>query len=170
MRNFVIGIVAGALIVAGVSFTTSAASDAERQVQDRAEIEALMWKYTRALDSFDPDAYASTYTTDGQFQAGPTATKGRDALKKMIADLKQSRTEREAKGQRQAPMYHATMNEHLEFIDKDHARINAYYLTASGAAGESAPLRVLAVGRSVDDLVRTNGKWLIKSRNVAPQN
>ena len=29
-------------LVAGMSFTTSAASDAERQIQDRAEIEALM--------------------------------------------------------------------------------------------------------------------------------
>jgi hypothetical protein len=31
-------------------------------------------------------------------------------------------------------------------------------------------LRVAAVGRSVDELVRLNGKWLIKVRNVAPQN
>jgi hypothetical protein len=29
---------------------------------------------------------------------------------------------------------------------------------------------VAAVGRSVDDLVRVDGKWLIRSRNVAPQN
>jgi hypothetical protein len=122
------------------------------------------------LDSFDPDAYVSTYTTDGQFVAGANPTKGHDALRKMIADLKQRRAENEAKGQKQPPMYHATMNEHLEFIDKDHARINAYYLTATGAAGENAPLRVLAVGRSVDDLVRANGKWLIKARNVSPQN
>jgi hypothetical protein len=170
MRNFVIGFVAGVLIAAGLSFTTSAAGDAERQVQDRAEIEALMWRYTRALDGFDPDTYASTYTTDGQFVAGANATKGRDALKKMVVDLKQRRVESEAKGQKQPPMYHMSMNEQLEFIDKDHARMNAYYLTAFGAAGENTPLRVAAVGRSMDDLVRVNGKWLIKTRNVAPQN
>jgi hypothetical protein len=169
MRNIIAGIVAGAVIAMTLSFTTSAQSDAERQIKDRAEIEALMWKYTRALDGFDPDGYAAAYTTDGQFVAGATATKGRDALKKMVADLKQRRAENEATGQRQPPMYHMTMNEHLEFIDRDHARINAYYLTVFGAAGESAPLRVAAAGRSVDDLVRVNGKWLIKTRNVAPQ-
>jgi hypothetical protein len=28
---------------------------------------------------------------------------------------------------------------------------------------------VVGVGRSVDELVRVNGQWLIKTRNVAPQ-
>jgi len=170
MRNIITGLVAGAVIVAAISFTTSAAGDGERQMQDRAEIEALMWNYTRALDGFDPDTYAAAYTADGQFKAGTNPTKGRDALKKMIVDLKQRRSESEAKGERQPPMYHMTLNEHLEFLDRDHARINAYYLTVFGAAGEKTPLRVAAAGRSVDELIRVNGKWLIKSRDVAPQN
>ena len=138
-------------------------------MKDRVEIEALMWKYTRSLDGYDPDGYAAAYTTDGQFRAGANATTGRDALKKMVADLKQRRAENEAKGQVQPPMYHMTLNQHLEFLDRDHARLNAYFLTVFGAAGESTPLRVAAAGRSVDELVRLNGKWLIKTRNVAPQ-
>jgi SnoaL-like protein len=170
MRNIITGFVAGALIVAAMSFTTSAASDAEQQMKDRTEIEALMWRYARALDGFDPDTYASVYTSDGQFGTGANATKGHDALKKMVADLKQRRTENEAKGQKQAPMYHMTLNEHLEFLDRDHARLNAYWLTVFGSAGENVPLRVAAAGRSIDELVRVNGKWLIKTRNVAPQN
>jgi hypothetical protein len=170
MRNIIIGVIAGALIAGALSFTTSAASDAERQVQDRAEIEALMWHYTRALDGFDPDGYIATYTPDGQFIAGANATKGHDALKKMIVDLKQRRAENEAKGQKQPPMYHMTMNEHLEFVDRDHARLNAYWQTVFGSAGANDPVRVAAAGRSIDDLVRVNGRWLIKTRNVAPQN
>jgi hypothetical protein len=43
------------------------------------------------------------------------------------------------------------------------------YITAIVAGGANTPLRVAGVGRSVDDLVRLNGQWLIKSRNVAPQ-
>src|SRR5262249_55574384 len=135
MRNFITGIVVGAVVVAAVLFTTSmsfhtsAASDAEQQMQDRAGIEALMWKYTRSLDGYDPDGYAGAYTPDGQFIAGANGTKGRDALRKLVADLKQRRAENEAKGQKQAPMYHMTMNEHVEFIDRDHARINAYWQT-----------------------------------------
>ena len=66
-------------------------------------------------------------------------------------------------------MYHMTANHRVSFTDKDHARVEAYYLTAAAANGEASPLRVLAVGRSIDDVVRVNGKWLIKSRNVQPQ-
>jgi hypothetical protein len=168
MRNVITGIVAGLVIVAAMSFSMKAAGDAERQMQDRIEIEALMWKYTRSLDGFDPEGYASTYTADGQFIAGANPTKGHDALKKMIADLKQRRAEDEAKGNKQAAMYHQTLNEHVEFIDKDHARINAYWQTSFGAVGQT-PMRIAAVGRSIDDLVRVNGKWLIKTRNVTPQ-
>jgi hypothetical protein len=66
-------------------------------------------------------------------------------------------------------MYHMTANHAITFVDKDHARLDAYYLTASAAGGDKVPLRVAAVGRSVDELVRLDGKWLIKSRNVTPQ-
>ena len=41
--------------------------------------------------------------------------------------------------------------------------------TAFGAAGQNTPLRIAAVGRSVDELVRVNGRWMISSRNVSPQ-
>ena len=67
------------------------------------------------------------------------------------------------------PMFHMTANEQLRFIDRDHARLDAYYITMFGAAGEGAPARVAAVGRSIDEFERVNGQWLIKSRNVAPQ-
>jgi hypothetical protein len=66
-------------------------------------------------------------------------------------------------------MYHMTANQRITFSDKDHARVEAYYLTAMAAGGDNTPLRVAAVGRSIDDVVRVNGEWLIQSRNVSPQ-
>jgi hypothetical protein len=47
-------------------------------------------------------------------------------------------------------------------------RIDGYYITAVAGAGADTPARVAAVGRSVDELERVDGKWLIRSRNVAP--
>ena len=155
------------VLVAGLSYSVSAQDDAAREAKDRAEIEALMWRYVRALDSANPDAYAAAYTPDGQFAAGSNVTKGRDALRKMVADMRQGRTEAASKGQAQAPMYHMTMNEYLEFVDKDHARLHAYWQTVFGAVGQT-PVRVAAAGRSIDELERVNGRWLIKSRNVTP--
>jgi hypothetical protein len=162
-----------AAIVCAIGWASAhvgAQDDTARETRDRAEIEALMWKYTRALDTMNAEAYASVYTSDGQFRAGgPNATTGRDALRKMVADLKTNRDAAVAKGEQRPPMYHMTMNSHLTFVDKDHARIEAYWQTVFGAVGQSVPVRVAAAGRSVDQLVRINGQWLIQSRDVAPR-
>jgi uncharacterized protein (TIGR02246 family) len=168
MKNLVaVAVVTGIVVTAGAVFTASK-SDGEvlQRAKDREAIEQLMWRYARALDSSDAETYASLYTVDGQFGAGANPTKGREALKKMITGTGQ----RPASNTPRPPMFHMTANHQLTFIDKDHARIDAYYITAFAAAGQETPLRVAAVGRSIDDLERVNGQWLIKSRNVAPVN
>jgi hypothetical protein len=142
----------------------------EREARDRGQIEKLMWQYVRALDTENADAYAAVYTADGQFGSGANAVKGRDALKKMINDLRQRAVENEAKsGEKRPAMYHVNTNSYLEFLDKDHARLEAYWMTVFAAGGADKPSRVAAAGREVDELVRTNGQWLIKSRDVAPK-
>jgi hypothetical protein len=148
------------------------ASDADviREAKDRAEIEKLMWDYARALDTGNAEAYAATYTEDGSFGD----VKGREALKKMVNDLNKSREERKARGEAVWGTLHMTANHYIEFLGKDHAKIHSYWLTAfvPPPAAQGAPrpdLRVPYTGRGVDELVRVNGKWLIKSRNVAPK-
>jgi len=152
------------------SVALAAENSIEREAQDRVEIEKLMWQYVRALDTENAEAYAAVYTPDGQFGSGANAVKGREALKKMISDLRQRAAENEAKsGEKRPAMYHMIANSYLEFIDKDHARLGAYWMTVFAAGGPNMPARVAAAGREVDELVRTNGHWLIKSRDVAPK-
>ena len=150
--------------------TLLAAPPAERESQDRAQIEKLMWQYVRALDTENADAYAAVYTPDGQFGSGAKTVKGREALKKMINDLRQRAAENEAKtGEKRPAMYHVLTNTYLQFVDKDHAHMEAYWMTVFAAAGPKTPSRVAAAGREVDELVRVNGQWLIQSRDVAPK-
>lgn len=165
----IVGVAALVCAMAAASTQLGAQDTADREARDRAEIEALMWRYTRALDTRNADAYAAVFTPDGQFGSGPNATKGRAALHKMVAGLKANYDAGVAKGEPQPPMYHMTMNHFVEFVDKDHARLHAYWITAFGPAGEKVPLRIAAVGRSVDHLVRQNGQWLIQTRDVAPR-
>jgi 3-phenylpropionate/cinnamic acid dioxygenase small subunit len=167
MRKYSIGMLMGLVLSAGVGVFTASKSDNDvlRETRDRAQIEDLMWRYTRALDTGDGAAYAATYTADGQFGTGANATKGREALQKLAGG--QPATP-QANAAPRPPMYHMTANERITFSDKDHARVEAYYITARAAAGQNQPLSVLAVGRSIDDVVRVNGEWLIKSRNVSP--
>jgi uncharacterized protein (TIGR02246 family) len=154
------------------AYTPAQADDADvlRQIQDRAAIEALMWRYVRALDSLDADAYAAVFTEDGSFGSGFAQRRGRGELKQMIVDLKKGRAEREAAGQPPGPaMYHVITNDNIEFVGRDTAQYHSYWMTVFGAAGAETPPRVAAAGRGVDQLVRVNGQWLIQNRNVAPQ-
>src|SRR6185436_6377246 len=70
-----------------------------QEMKDRAAIEALMWKYVRALDSLDADAYAAAFTADGQFGSGQNSEKGTAELKGMIDGLKKTNAERAGKGE-----------------------------------------------------------------------
>ena len=169
MRKIFAGIVAILFLVLLGFHAEARGNDTQREAQDRIQIEKLMWQYTRALDTANPDAYAATYTPDGQFGSGTRAVKGSAALKKMIADFRQSNADAAAKGQKRPPMYHMETNSYLEFVDKDHARIEGYWLTVFAGQGTTVPVRVAAAGREVDDLVRVNGQWLIQSRDVAPK-
>src|SRR5688500_12428714 len=139
MRLLAVVAVVGAFAFASAHL--GAQDNAAREARDRAEIEALMWRYTRALDTRNEDAYAAVYTPDGQFGAGANATKGREALRKMVADLHERAAAAAAKGEPGPPMYHMTMNSHLTFVDKDHARLEAYWQTVFGASGPNTAPR-----------------------------
>jgi predicted SnoaL-like aldol condensation-catalyzing enzyme len=131
---------------------------AVREAAERAAIEKLMWDYVAAADSLDADRYAAAFTPDGSFGQ----TKGGDALKGMINGMRTSM------GTRSAGMHHIMSNMNIEFLSPTRARVYYYWQTVfGGGAGTTPPVRVAAVGRGLDDVVKTNGKWLIQSRNVS---
>ncbi len=147
--------------------TTAAAAENSIIVgspEDRAAIEKLMWSYDRMLDTYDADAYVSLFTADGAFGQ----TKGRDALHKMITDIKKGHDDRRAKGET-ITMRHFTMNQYIEFTGPTTARYHYYHQTIFGTGGETSPdpARIAAAGNGVDDLVKVDGKWFIKLRNVS---
>ena len=64
-------ILTAAAIVSAIAFASTqmgAQDNTAREARDRAEIEALMWRYARALDTSNAEAYASAYAPDGQFR------------------------------------------------------------------------------------------------------
>lgn len=132
------------------------------EAQDRAAIARLEWDYGTALDAFDADAYVQVFTPDGAFGA----TKGRDALRKMLTDLKASQDARRAKGEVTGAMRHVITNQTIEFVDRDHARFHYYWMTVFATNSLAQPPRLAAAGKGLDEVVRIDGKWLIANRNV----
>ena len=172
MKKFGLGVLVAMVFSAGVAYSQKQPSNDQvlREARDRAEIEDLMWRYARALDTGNGEAYAAVYTPDGQFGTGANATKGTEALKRLAGGQPRPPAPGAAAAPARPPMYHMHANHAITFTDKDHARMDAYYITAMAAGGPDQPLRVAAVGRSIDELVRLNGKWLIQVRNVQPTN
>jgi hypothetical protein len=135
--------------------------------EDRAAIATLMWNYDRSLDNYDADVYANSFAPDGAFGT----VKGRDALRTFVTGFKTQQDDRRAKGEPLGTMRHFTMNQFLEFTGPTTARYHYYHQTVfgsgvGGAAGDTTP-RVAAAGNGVDDLVKIDGKWYIKMRNVS---
>jgi hypothetical protein len=160
--KFLAGIVALLFVVLLSYRTLAARNDSQARAEDRAQIENLMWNYSRALYTQNPDSYAALYAPDGQFGTGANAVKGGDALKKMIVNLKQHLAG-------QQPVYVMDVNTSVEFPDRDHAHLEAYWLEVSPRTGASVPARVVNAGREVEELERINGQWLLKLRDAAPK-
>ena len=165
----VLALLAATLLAGSARPVHAQDADVMREFRDRTAIEALMWRYVRALDSFDENAYAAVFTSDGRFTAGTMTVAGPEALRKMIAGFRQRRAEQAARGEKPTPMHHIITNSYVEFLDKDHARMNAYWMTVFEGADQASPPRVAAAGRSVDELVRVHGQWLIRTRDVTPR-
>ena len=114
-------------------------------------------RYCRSLDDGDWDALVSLFTEDGSFGA-PT---GREALRKMMSGF--------TGNPEGAPkLQHATSNDWVEFTGPDSATIHYYWQTYSlSKSGKlDDPPKLLAAGNGVDEVVRQNGQWLFKSRQV----
>lgn len=137
-----------------------------QRAADREQIEDLMWRYARTLDSADADGYVEVYTGDGKFVNGGMAIEGREALHKFVADLKKSREERRARGENPGGTLHMTANHKIEFTGPDRAVVHSYWITMFPAQGSDNPARVGFVGHAEDEVVRLDGKWLFRVRNV----
>ena len=132
--------------------------------EDRVAIQNLMWDYVRAIDGWDPDAYAQVFTPDGAFGE----VKGREALKEWVAGMKAERENRGGEGQPAPDLQHIMTNQTIKFTGQNDAQVHYYWMTVTtGSPGGPTP-QVLAAGRGIDTVTRLNGKWLIKGRNVTP--
>ena len=147
----------------------AADADVIREAKDRADIDVLIWRYVQALDNIDVEAYPTFFTQDGSICCEHNHTyKGRAEIRQLLQEVKDSRAAKQAKGETVPKLYHPIFNSHIEFRSKDHAHIDSYWFTAIAEQPPNGSPKITLVGRCEDEVVRVDGKWLIKSRNVFP--
>jgi len=155
-----------ALLAVSLLATAAASGDESvplREAQDRAAIEALMWRYQRALDTLDVDAYVAVFTENAQFGNA----QGRDGIRALISGIKAAREKGAGPDRPVTPTYQSVNNMTIEFLSADRARIEGYYTAFLDAQAER-PARLATVGREVDEVVKVDGRWLIDKRTVSP--
>jgi uncharacterized protein (TIGR02246 family) len=159
----------GLVAVTGTAFAPPVASaaegDAVQRLLDKDAIEAVLVRYTHALDALDADKYASVFAEDAVFDMGREQRVGRDQIRDIIVGLKNSRAEREAAGTATPTlMHHVMTNATLEIVSDDEAHHYAYWMTILGGADDK--YTVASMGHYEDVLVKRDGEWLIQSRKL----
>ena len=132
---------------------------------DRAQIEDLMGRYLFANDWADADAYADTFTPDAVLVHGKGEARGREEIRHFLLQWRaQLQADAEGHGL-PAPRTRHSITNLVVTVDGDTAKARAYWTMLSTDRPDRQPY-VKAFGHYEDDLVKLNGQWLFKRREI----
>ena len=155
-------------VALSVSFvrTSRAQTGSPQNLADRAAIQNLIVAYGTALDTLDADGYAAVFTEDAELDVAGNVRKGRQQIRAIVTGLQESRAASKAKGTPTAALYHVISNTAIEIVSASQGRHHSYWQTIR--VGANNQIIVGAIGRYDDELVKRDGRWLIRSRKIMP--
>jgi hypothetical protein len=137
---------------------------------NRAAIRDLQARYLYAMNWFDKEAYADTFTPDGEVHMGARVEHGRQQIYSVITDYRGiilGNPTGGKDGMRPPAVRHAVTNAVVQ-IDGDTAKSWAYWNTfQNDNLSRSAELGTY--GSYEDELVKRDGRWLFTSRKIFNQ-
>ena len=131
---------------------------------DRAAIENLQARYLFAVDWQDPEAYAATFTEDGEIVSAIATTKGRAGIRAEVRKMRENDLALQTPGLFPFSRRHVITNLVLH-IDGDRATGRAYWIGYINDNPERAP-EIESYGHYEDDIVKVNGEWLFARRQI----
>ena len=158
-----VGIAAAAAVVCAGS-ARAAEPDAAQAAKDYTEIQNLIARYVRALDTRDPDLYAGVFTADAVFDVAGSVRHGRAEIRAIVEGLIASRQSQVADNP-PAELYHVVVNSEIDLESATQAHHRAYWQTVRVAP--DGGISIGAMGIYDDELVKQNGEWLIAVRNLS---
>lgn len=120
---------------------------------DRLAITELLSRYARAIDFHRWDELPALFTTDCVVDFGRVmgVHEGHDGVRRMAGMI----------GSTGLTMRHYVTNVIVEQADGDRAEVTSYVLALTGPAFGSL---AVTTGRYEDEVVRRDGRWLIRRR------
>ncbi len=173
LRGISNGFAASAAIAILALFAGSARAADVQNVEDQLQIQKVWAQYAYALDTMDPMAYASLFTTDALLDVNGVVYKGRDKISEMVEKYQKSGYMQGAPvdkhGRKFGPVRHVTTSLILD-VKGNSATAQSYWMeviaNGKNSQGVGNPPSVLNMGRYEDELVKQNGKWLFSKRVI----
>jgi ketosteroid isomerase-like protein len=145
----------------GCTQANSAEAGADTALADRIAVEDLVTRYYGNFGKTDAaEAFGTYYTEDAVFDVNGIVSTGREEIEKFYADSAQEADAPAAQG-----AFHMLIGNPVVDVDGDTATAS---FTWTGIINREigAPPELLEQGREYDQLVKRDGKWLIKKRVV----
>lgn len=157
------GMMLGAVLIASAQHPAAA----EGYADDRARILDLQARYMFAIDWQDAETYAGTFTQDGVLVSGFGTYRGRDEIKSLINNLaeKDAYQTEEGDANEIPPRTRHHIDNVVLDIDGDTATGVAYWTMLTTNNPDRTP-QVQAFGHYEDELVKKNGEWYFKRREI----
>ena len=132
--------------------------------EDRAQIENLQARYMFAIDWWDAERYAGTFTEDGELNWARGTIKTRAGIRAEFSSLRAMLGKDDGSHKQPLRLRHFITNLALK-VDGDRATGRAYWFEFLNDNPERLPT-VRAYGHYEDELKRVNGEWLFVSRKI----
>lgn len=129
----------------------------DARVKDYAAIQTLIVKYAHVYDARDVEGYVSVFADDAVFSFTGNTLNGRKEIREFITRVANS-------PEPALKSYHLISNTLIEFVSDTQAHHRSYWQIVTGASG--GPFNVTNMGYYDDVVVKQNGQWLIKTRNI----
>lgn len=155
-----LGVLAAACAFALALGAAARAQDITAQTLiDRAEIQDLLTRYSYNLGHGSPESFAAFYAEDAQLILGARTYTGREEIAGAYAAIPQDGPTRTAFS------FNVLIGNPLIVVNGDTATAKLVFTEIIIDEQGDAP-RILAQGREYDTLVKRDGQWLIKSRQI----
>jgi uncharacterized protein (TIGR02246 family) len=132
--------------------------------EDRIAVEEVMTRYVWTVDSLDADGYVAVFTPDAVIDSNGSISRGHQEIRNIVTSLIKRRDDNKAKGLPTANLYHVISNVRISFPKPGEALHESYWQTMR--RDTDGRMTTGGMGRSVDRLVKRDGKWLIQSRKL----
>ena len=125
---------------------------------DRIQIEDILIRYYVDISAGSGHNLSQYFTEDAVFDVNGMVSKGRKAIAKMYGGLDEDNAHVGAR-------LHMLLNNPIITVDGDKATVWAIWTGVLNESMEKAPV-IVDQGREYSELVKIDGKWYFKKRNI----